>query len=257
MDALLRRQELRSNPATRVPICLCLDLSDSMGRIIGGTFTHTGRKEFRDGQMWDIVDGGITAFQEMIEGVNLFYDNLLEDDVAHYSAEVCVITFSGDTPELVMDFSGLDNQEKERREKLAELEIEGDTPMGEAVNLALDRLDECKKYYKEEGIDYFQPWLVLMTDGAPNGSEQELNRAINRTTELVNQKKLTVFPIAIGNGADMNCLAKFSPKRQPLRLNETNFKKFFEWLSKSVERTSQSMPGDKVKLPPVGDWAEL
>lgn len=57
----------------------------------------------------------------------------------------------------------------------------------------------------------------------------------------------------------MKTLARFSPKRPPLYLKDINFKAFFEWLSKSVARTSQSMPGSKVKLDvqDIGSWAEL
>lgn len=256
MNDLLRKQDLESNPTPRVPICLCLDVS---GRIVGGTTQSTGTREFHDGRWWNIVDGGITALQEMVKGVNLFYSNLFDDEVARYSAEVCIVTFGGSSAEVVIDFANLDRQEGERQQKIADLTAHGETPMGEAVNKALDCLEQRKNEYKNAGVDYFQPWLVLMTDGKPNGSSMELNRAITRTNELANQRKLTIFPIGIGPEADMNCLARFSPRRPPLRLKGMNFKGFFEWLSASVSRTSQSMPGDKIKLDLDGikSWGEL
>jgi uncharacterized protein YegL len=98
-----------------------------------------------------------------------------------------------------------------------------------------------------------------MTDGVPNGSQSKLEQAISRTQEMVDAKKLTVFPIGIGNNADMEVLAKFSPKRSPLKLKGTNFKEFFQWLSQSVTKTSQSMPGEKITLDMDGikGWAEL
>ncbi|MBE8951672.1 MAG: VWA domain-containing protein [Quinella sp. 1Q7] len=258
MNALLRKEDLEINPTPRVPICLCLDVSSSMGRIVGGQTHDTGRREFRDGKWWRIVKGGVTALQEMIEGVNLFYDNLLEDDVARYAAEICVVTF-GDNAELIMDFANLDRQEEERQQKISALKAKGETAMGEAVNMALDCLEARKQEYKDAGVDYYQPWLVLMTDGEPNGSESELNRAIARTNDLASHRKLTIFPIGIGDEADMQCLKKFSPRRPPLKLKGMNFKEFFEWLSASVSRTSQSMPGDVVKLDLDGikTWGEL
>lgn len=259
MDELLRKQDLETNPTPRVPICLCLDVSGSMGKIVGGQTHETGRRKFSDGKWWRIVEGGVTAIQEMIGGVQLFYDNLLADDVARYSAEVCVVTFGDNAPELIIDFANLDRQESERRQKISGLKAKGGTPMGEAVNMALDCLEARKQDYKDKGVDYYQPWLVLMTDGEPNGSASELKRAIDRTNDLVNVRKLTVFPIGIGDEADMNCLAKFSPRREPLRLKGMNFAGFFEWLSQSVSRTSQSMPGDTVKLDLAGikGWADL
>ena len=258
MNDLLRKQDLETNPTPRVPICLCLDVSGSMNRVVGGQTRDTGRKVVVDGREWNIVEGGVTALQEMLGGVNLFYDNLLDDEVARYAAEVCIVTFGGKA-ELVLDFANLDRQEGERQQKISNLTAQGETPMGEAVNLALDCLEVRKEDYKNTGVDYYQPWLVLMTDGEPNGSETELNRAVARTNDLAKVRKLTIFPIGIGDEADMNCLAKFSPRRPPLRLKGMNFKEFFEWLSQSVSRTSQSMPGDTIKLDTEGikGWAEL
>ena len=51
----------------------------------------------------------------------------------------------------------------------------------------------------------------------------------------------------------------FSPNRPPLKLKGLNFQEFFEWLSQSVSRVSQSTPGDKVELDIEGikGWAQL
>lgn len=55
----------------------------------------------------------------------------------------------------------------------------------------------------------------------------------------------------------MNLLSKLSPRRRPVRLQGMKFKEFFEWLSKSVSRTSSSQPGEKVQLPSVDDWVTI
>lgn len=255
MDDLVRQQDLVNNPTARVPICLCLDTSGSMGRIISGEVKNTGEQVYKDGQMWNVVTGGISAIDELTQGVKTFYDELRADEVAQYSAEVCIVTFGGAKPELKLDFANI-----ERQPEIPRLLADGDTPIGEAVNLALDCLEKRKQEYKNSGVDYFQPWLVLMTDGAPEGSNPvELERAIRRTAELVNSKKLTVFSIGIGSDADMGTLARFSPKRTPLRLKDMRFKEFFQWLSASVVRVSMSMPGEDIQLDvtQITGWGEL
>lgn len=153
-----------------------------------------------------------------------------------------------------MDFASLELQPNPPY-----LNASGMTPMGEAVNLALDLLEQRKEEYKDKGVDYYQPWLVLMTDGEPNGDSRKLQMAIDRTCCMVNSRKLTVFPIGIGSYADMGTLAKFSPNRSPLKLQGLKFKEFFEWLSKSVSKTSQSTPGENIKLDVEGikGWGEL
>lgn len=216
-DLELRFDELADNPTARVPVCLVLDTSGSMSG---------------------------DPIKELNRGIRLFFDSIKQDEIAKYAAEIAVITF-GISVEKIMDFAFIE------RQKIPTLIAHGYTPMGEAINLALDLLEQTKNQYSAAGIDYYQPWLVLMTDGSPSDN---ISTASSRTTNLVNQKKLTIFPIAIGKEADLSTLSKFSPKNQPMRLDGIKFKEFFEWLSKSVTMTSQSVPGANINLPPTKGW---
>jgi uncharacterized protein YegL len=251
-NMLVRIEDLVNNPTPRVPICLCLDTSGSMGAVTGEC-TPTGETIYEDGKEWKLVTGGTSRISELQNGIITFYDAIKDDEMAVYSAEICIVEFNNDANCLI-DFANI-----ERQEELPELAAHGNTSMGEGVNLALDLLDKRKSEYKEKGVDYYQPWLVLMTDGESNGSSSELSRAIERTKEMVEKKKLTVFPIGIGDEAGMETLKKFSPKRPPLKLQGLKFQEFFSWLSQSVSRTSQSIPGEKVQLDVEGikGWGEL
>lgn len=226
----LRNEDLVNNPTARVPVCLCLDVSGSMSG---------------------------APILELNKGVRLFYEAIKEDETAKYSAEICVVTFGGKGAKKVCDFASVEIQSG-----APILLPGGGTPMGEAVNLALDLLEERKQEYRDVGVDYYQPWLVLMTDGCSNGSPSELENAINRTVSMINHRKLTIFPIGIGSAADMDTLNQFSPKRSAMRLKDLKFSEFFDWLSKSVSKTSQSIPGESVKLDldgilGDGGWGEL
>ena len=251
-NMLLRVQDLVENPTPRVPICLCLDTSGSMGAV-EGDYVLTGETIFEDGREWNLVTGGTSRIDELKKGVELFYNAIREDEMAVYSAEICIVSFDS-YAKCIVDFANI-----ERQENIPKLVAQGDTAMGEGVNLALDLLEKRKQEYKDKGVDYYQPWLVLMTDGAPNGSDDEYAKAVQRTIEMVNSKKLTVFPIAIGDETDLTALNKFSPKRPALKLKGLKFGEFFSWLSKSVSKTSQSTPGETIKLDVEGikGWAEL
>jgi len=219
--------DLIENPTPRVPVALCIDTSGSM-------------------------DGA--PIQELVVGVNQFYDAINDDDDAHDAAEVCIVEFNSGA-RVIQEFASI-----ERLQRISSIRASGGTAMGEGVNLALDTLEERKRLYSDNGVLYYQPWLVLMTDGAPNGNAAELERAVQRVTDLIGNKKLTIFPIGIGAGADMDVLKRFSPTKPPLRLQGLSFKEFFEWLSKSVARVSQSSPGDtppSLDLEGLAGWAEL
>lgn len=220
----LRKEDLLLNPTSRVPVALCLDVSGSM----------TGE-----------------PINELNEGICLFFEALRGDAIAKESAEVAIVTFS-DQPEIKLDFQNLD-----RIEAPPVLTAGGTTDLGGGVNMALDKLGTRKNEYKQAGIDYFQPWLVLMTDGQPT-TNNHLS-ASTRTLDLEAQGKLVVFPIGIGSAADMKVLSMFSKRRQPLRLRGLNFPEFFVWLSQSVVRVSHSRPGEKVQTDVGGikGWAEI
>jgi len=219
---VIREQDLIDNPTARVPICLVLDTSGSM----------TGE-----------------PINELNEGVQMFFKAIKEDEVAQYSAEIAIVTFGGSSNK-VLDFGSINTQ------TVPYLSASGSTPMGSGVNLALDLLEQRKQEYKNAGVDYYQPWMVLMSDGAPTES---IESAVERTCSQINSRKLTIFPIIIGDEAGAKVISRFSPDRPTLKLKGLNFREFFEWLSGSVSRVSGSTPGTKIELDIDGikSWGEL
>lgn len=212
----LRFDELTENPTARVPVCLVLDASGSMA---------ANRK-----------------MDELNRGVREFFQAIKDDEMAAYAAEIAIVTFDSEAKQ-IMDFANVE------RQIVPTLNPSGYTVMGKGVNLALQLLDNTKRIYSQMGVDYYQPWLVLMTDGEPQGeTDEDTNSAMRRCQELVGQRKLTVFPIAIGDDANLNVLAKFSPNLPPLRVDATDFKRFFSWLAKSINAVSLSNPGDSQSI---------
>lgn len=221
-DLILRQRDLVENPTPRVPVCLVLDASSSMSG---------------------------TPINELNEGVRIFFEAIRNDETARYAADIAIVTFGGIVHKM-LDFGDIESQQ------VPTLVADGGTPMGEAVNLALDMLEARKQEFSNAGVDYYQPWMVLMTDGQPT---DDISKAARRTSELIERKKLTIFPIGIGPLASLPTLARLSPGRTPLRLKGLNFSQFFEWLSMSVSRASQSTPGDTVELDLEGvkGWSTL
>ena len=67
-------------------------------------------------------------------------------------------------------------------------------------------------------------------------------------------KGVSVYAIGV-EGADMQTLALFSSKREPLKLKGLTFRELFQWLSKSLGAVALSNPGEQAPLPAVG-WAQ-
>ncbi len=231
----IRFQDLVENPETRVPVCLCLDTSFSMREAKGGV--RTGRYTTNEnGQRVEFVTGGISRLDLVMKGVGQFYDAIYKSEDARYSAEIAVVTFDNEAQK-ISDFSRVEYDD--RRVEVPELKANGmSTCLGAGVNQALDLLEERKKKYQDTGVDYYQPWLVIMTDGEDNGSRADLERAKKRIHKLVNEKKLCVYPFIIGTDEGMRTLKELSPLQTPMRIENTQMEGMFQWLGKSIEQVS-------------------
>lgn len=211
--------EFNKNPEPRCPCVLLLDTSGSM----------SGK-----------------PIEELNQGLRIFRDALLQDDLALLRVDVAIITFG--PVQVIQDFVTANQFEPPN------LVSGGDTPMGTAINLALDKIDERKQVYKDHGISYYRPWIFLITDGGPTDGVVWV-RAAERVKEWEAGKKAAFFAIGIA-GADMNVLGKIS-SRQPLKLQGLNFREMFNWLSSSLTNVSRSQPGDEVALQTPMGWASV
>lgn len=210
---LTNLKDLVDNPTPRIPVALCLDVSGSM----------FGK-----------------PMEELNTGVTRYLEEVRKDELALSSAETALVTF-GDTAQRIADFDTAD------RLRPPALEADGITDMGAGLALALDLLEQRKKAYQSAGVDYYQPILVVMSDGAPNGDPRVLKAAVARIQEQLDRRKLTVVAVGLGPDADLEMLSRLS-RRQAVRLSGTRFREFFLWLSRSVASVSATLPGEETSL---------
>lgn len=246
---LMDRAKVFTNNVTRVPVVLLLDVSASMARAYGGT--PTGRTFWDDGIYWETVTGGTCVMTELKKGVAQFYREIGADPLAKKAADVATITYSSGV-NCVSEFQNL--AQGGPVDPLAGVTAGGDTHLGEALEAALQKIDRQKEYYKRHGFPYYQPWLIVMTDGVPNGDAEVLKKSIAEIRSRVDNKKLTVFPIGIGKDADMAVLSEMSPKIGAVKMQDMKFLEMFTWLSQSVSASGRA---SSMELSSAAGWATL
>lgn len=213
--------DFAENPEPRCPCVLVLDVSGSMGG---------------------------APIAELNAGLQVYRDELAADSLAAKRVEVAVLTFGG-TVDVVSDFCTASSF------TAPTLSARGDTPMGGAINQALDLLTQRKEVYRANGIAFYRPWVFLITDGGPTDSWQG---AAQRVRDGEAKKSFAFFSVGV-QGARMDVLSQIS-SREPLKLDGLRFRDLFQWLSNSQQSVSKSTPGDEVPLAnpaAPGGWATV
>ncbi len=208
------------NPEQRCPCILLLDVSGSMSG---------------------------DPISQLNAGLQTFRDSIQKNELASMRVEVAIITF-GKVVDIKQDFITVDQFNP------PVLSASGGTPMGMAINMALDKLEERKQIYKKAGISYFRPWVFLITDGEPT---DEWHTAATRIQAVEERKGVTFFVVGVER-ANLTTLAQIAPKnRPPVKLNGLDFASMFIWLSSSLGKVSDSKIGAQVALPPTSDWTSI
>lgn len=200
--------EFVDNPEPRCPCILLLDTSGSMQ---GEKIAHLN------------------------EGLRVFAEELKSDSMAAKRVEVAIITF-GPVNE-VQPFVTADTFAP------FELTTTGDTPMGAAILKAISALNERKQTYRTNGVNYYRPWIFMITDGAPTDNVGAACAAIK---EGEDKKAFAFYAVGVDQ-ADMERL-KTIAVRAPLRLRGLSFRELFVWLSNSLGGVSRSQLGETVPV---------
>jgi uncharacterized protein YegL len=212
--------DLIDNPSPRCPVALVLDTSGSMYGL---------------------------PIDELNAGIQVFIEEIQHDDLARWSVDLAVYS-AGGTSDCIQQFIAA-----EQVAGFSTLSAGGSTPLGSATRMALNDLEARKKAYRDAGVPYYQPWLVLVSDGAPTDAWQD---AAQRARDLSAQRKLVSLAIGV-QGADLNVLSQFSSK-PAVALQGLKFRELFQWLSASMARVSASTSSDaSVQLPSMDSWGSI
>ncbi len=190
--------------------------------------------------------------KELNQGLKAFHEEILNDETTSQRLEVAIVTFNdhiktAQEPALVEGFLP------------PELVASGTTKLVDGVREAIRLVDEQKQWYKQTGQQYLRPWIVLITDGAPDPG-QDVEGLAQEIHEGMDGKKFIFLPVGVQK-ADMGVLKKISGSMNgqavdPLRLQGLKFSEFFQWMSASMSVISSSAEGDKVSLPAPSSWME-
>lgn len=206
------------------------------------------------GSMSDPPPGHDTPrIAQLNEGLEQFKEEVLQKTHAERRVDLSLIAFGG-RAEVIQEFTQVKNWTP------PQLRAGGRTPMGDAIELAIDRIENVKDTYSSQGISYNRPILWLLTDGKPTDMEAGSDRwqIVNRQLEVgTNQDKFIFFALGMGE-ADRDRLAHLAEGtgKPALMMKPGQFSDFFNFVSNSLESHSESAGEFEVKEEDMG-WAQF
>lgn len=170
------------------------------------------------------------------EAMAKFRDEVIRVPEARARMDIAVIAYNS-TPELVTNFTDLDSWQP------TTLTAGGCTDTAEAMQLAMDCIDEYRVNQNKAGIQVYRPILVHISDGASTSSEEDTQRALDRVharmraTGGTNKLKMWNFSTC-DNETCLRQLMAYSPFT--VKVQDRCYKDVFNWLAKSFEIISSS-----------------
>lgn len=132
------------------------------------------------------------------------------------------------------------------------LEVGGSTRMVDGAREGIEMVKSRKKYYKQTGIPYKRPWIILLTDGCPDAG-QDVAGLASEVRSGVERKDFAFLAIGIGQTSMPTLQQIAHSSLSPLEIKTKNgipdFTSFFQWLSASMSAVSQARTGQQVNLP--------
>lgn len=191
------------------------------------------------------------AIKELNDGLVQFKKETMQDPVTRDRLEVAIISFNSRV-EIIQEPDILPNIQ------IPTLQASGQTQLVAAIQKAQDVIEERKQYYKSQGIPYYRPWIVVMTDGDPYPAGQDVAGIASQVKNDAKDNKYVFFVIGIGDDIQDTVLQTLATQDYPaVRMDAVKFSEFFTWLSASASVVVNDNAADDshVSTPDIG-WAK-
>ena len=186
---------------------------------------------------------------ELNNGLKKFKADIMRDEETLQRLELGIVTFNSYV-NTVMTMSAVDKVE------MPVLSVTGSTKLVDGVREGIRMVEARKQQLRDLGIPCKRPYVLLVTDGAPD-TDQDISGLASEISNGTAGKHFVFWAFGV-EGADYEMLKKISvPQNPPLRFDSKDFGKFFEWLSNSLATISKAKKGDNVDIAPKNNFFQM
>lgn len=195
------------------------------------------------GSMQQTIGNGWSRIDSLNAAIEQGFSHELKNDLSTRKAvEVAIVSVSGSEATIVQDWVVAQDFEYQP------LSAYGMTPLAGGFKLAVSLCEERKKHYLSEGIDYYRPWIIIITDGVPTDGSEKWAEAVNLAQEVKEKKKAYISCAAVDDtkNEQKDNLKQLTTENWVADLSSHSFAEYFLFLSNSLSATSKSSDGKAV-----------
>ena len=193
--------------------CLCILCLDTSGSMSGSYSQRVN---------------GSSPIDELNKGIQTFVNEISNDATLSDRLEIAFVEFNSDVSASEANLIHNIN--------VPSYTAGGSTNMGEALQTAHALAKDRKAMYKRTCQPYYRPWVICITDGAPDNS-----REAEVAAKAIHNDNIQFLAVGVEN-ADMAFLQNISSNLPAMKMDGLKFSDFFVWLSNSMSNVTKSQP---------------
>ncbi len=198
----LEQTDYNTNKTPRLPICICIDVSSKVSAI-------------------NLTE--ITTF------INDLSNHILNNIECASKVQLCVVAFANKT-EIVSGFKAVDAT------PFTVTGSEEQPDLDTALRKCADLFNAQIETYREKGISYYLPELLLISSGV---TTTDITETANRLRNAQNSKYLSLMPFKIGEAPAIE-LEKLTESGRVYTIEHKDFSKLFDCMKSGIELLSAS-----------------
>lgn len=177
-----------------------------------------------------------SSIHDLNQALTAFKRNIETDMLASAVIDIALVEFNSTTT--------VRNQFQAVKEwNPPTLSVSGSTEMGAATQVGLNMLKGRMRTYMETGVPFNRGWIILVTDGAPTDSIDEVSREIKG---LHGKKKIHSFALA-APGFNASVLNNLCPSGV-FQMTDSNYMDALKMFSSTLITVSGSKPDTLIPM---------
>jgi uncharacterized protein YegL len=191
----------------------------------------------------------------MVKGLDAFIKEVKEDENLKNKLEIGIVAFNNICTRIVEPSLAADIQ-------LPNLVADGGTFSVQAIQSGIQMVSERKAWYRNNGLSYYRPWIIHITDGGPSHQEfataEEFETKWNELAEQIRlaEKDKTFCFLSLGvDEFEPAYLDRIKQASIPVyKMSGLKFTDFFKWLSATIADVAKGTDVVKAVKSNTSSW---